>query len=418
MDLEETYQEIVGFGASIAWYDNFVTGHPNKDEIYDVIFRELGIDILRLQNWYGKRDRVGEHTAEIVEEAEKSLGHPISIMITSWAPPAELKSNGDVKYGGTLIKENGEYAYDRFADYWYDSLLAYEDVGIVPEYISIQNEPDYKADWNSCLFAPTETDELAGYDRALEAVYNKFQQEMDNPPKLLGPETIGIGYQEFYDYLEAVNFEYIYGIAHHLYRGGEHNNPTSFRYSMNQLDEKYGDIPLFQTEFERGDNGYRTAWLIHNALVEENVEAYLYWDLIWDNGGLVGIENPWFTAQWRTEEGYYRSDEYYSMKHFSGFIDPGYTRVDIGGGSNKIKLSAFISPDNDEIVIVGVNTLILDKEIKIETPGFNIDKSNAYKSVFIEGGEKFVELGSLSEGNTVSIPAHSVVTIVLQGSTE
>ncbi len=415
IDTNKTYQEMVGFGASIAWYDNFLTAHPNKEEIYDVIFEELGLDILRLQNWYGKRSRVGEYTEEIVEEAEKSLGYPVKILITSWAPPRELKSNDDVKNGGTLKKVNGEYVYDQFADYWYDSLKAYEKVGIVADYISIQNEPDYEADWNSCLFMPTETDEFAGYDKALDAVYKKLNKEMEDPPKLLGPETIGMGYTEFYNYLEEMNIDYIYGIAHHLYRGGTHSNPTSFRYNMQQLDKKYKDMPKFQTEFERGDNGFKTAWLIHNALTEENVNAYLYWDLIWDNGGLVVLENPWFKTQWRTDKGYYKSEEYYALQHYSKFIGKGYKRVDVNGGSNKIKVSAFISPDKKELVFVAINTLILEKEITLTFPNFMILDTEIYQSVFVNDGEKFVELGPLKENKKISIPAHSMVTLKIKG---
>ncbi|HLV10352.1 MAG TPA: hypothetical protein VKY40_09090, partial [Halanaerobiales bacterium] len=281
------------------------------------------------------------------------------------------------------------------------------------DYISIQNEPDYEADWNCCLFAPTETDELAGYDKALEAVYEKLQQEMADPPLLVGPETIGIGYLEFYKYLEEINTDHIYAIAHHLYRGGEHSRPDSFNYSLRQLNEKYPDKPKFQTEFERGENGFNTAWLIHNSLVEGNINAYLYWDLIWNNGGLVFLENAYFKTQWRTEKGYYKTDEYYALQHYSKFIGEGYTRVEISGTNNKLKLSAFISPAEDELVIVGLNTLLVEKDIKLNIPGFTYSSSEVYSSVFPGEEKRFHDEGPLSADNTISIPAYSVVTVRL-----
>ncbi|HLV09766.1 MAG TPA: hypothetical protein VKY40_06130, partial [Halanaerobiales bacterium] len=148
VDLQKSYQEMEGFGGSIAWYENFLTAHPNKEELYDIIFKDLGLDILRFQNWYGKRTQVAQYEEEIVREAERSLGHPLKILITSWTPLKRLKSNDNLEDGGTLIKENGEYAYDEFASYWHNSLLAYERAGIKADYISIQNEPDYEADWN------------------------------------------------------------------------------------------------------------------------------------------------------------------------------------------------------------------------------------------------------------------------------
>lgn len=48
----ELHQTLKGFGASVAWYGNWVTEHPNKDLIYYYMFEELGLDILRLRNTY------------------------------------------------------------------------------------------------------------------------------------------------------------------------------------------------------------------------------------------------------------------------------------------------------------------------------------------------------------------------------
>lgn len=412
IDINKTYQEIEGFGASVAWYENYVTAHPNKAELYDVMFKELDLDFLRLQNWYGKRERVGQYEAEIIREAEKSLGRPIKVLISSWTPPEDLKSNAHL-HGGTLIKENGEYAYDKFADYWYQSLLAYAEAGIVPDYISIQNEPDYEATWNSCVFAPTETEELAGYDKALAAVYEKLHQEMENPPLLLGPETIGLGYSEFYKYLEYMNLDYVYAIAHHLYSGGDYANPATFTYGMNKLAEDYKDKPKFQTEFERGKDGLKTAWLIHTSLVEENVNAYFYWDLIWDNGGLVFLESPYYKYQWRSEKGFYRTDEYYAFKHFSGFIKSGFYRIEVEEGHNRIKVSAYISPDNKELIIVGINTLVIEQKIKLNIHDFNFSESEIYTSVFVKDGEKMAYEGLLDEEGFLLLPQHSIVTIRL-----
>lgn len=52
VDISITYQTLEGFGAAIAWYDNWLTGHPNKSELYKTLFFDLGLDILRLRNQY------------------------------------------------------------------------------------------------------------------------------------------------------------------------------------------------------------------------------------------------------------------------------------------------------------------------------------------------------------------------------
>jgi glucuronoarabinoxylan endo-1,4-beta-xylanase len=49
---KETHQTMEGFGASIAWADDQRTSHPQYDEIYNYIFNDLGLDILRHRNIY------------------------------------------------------------------------------------------------------------------------------------------------------------------------------------------------------------------------------------------------------------------------------------------------------------------------------------------------------------------------------
>lgn len=45
-------QTIDGFGGSIAYYENWVVSHPKRTMIYDYLFRDLGLSILRSRNMY------------------------------------------------------------------------------------------------------------------------------------------------------------------------------------------------------------------------------------------------------------------------------------------------------------------------------------------------------------------------------
>jgi O-glycosyl hydrolase len=129
--LTKTYQTIEGFGGATAFYDGWVPAHPYKLEIYTNAFAGLNLSMLRLGDWY--RYNAGFNSAsgdggvagDIVSNANRVLGHPVPVYMSSWAPPAFLKSNGQVGKGGTLIYTNGSFAYTNFAQYWYDSLEAY-----------------------------------------------------------------------------------------------------------------------------------------------------------------------------------------------------------------------------------------------------------------------------------------------------
>jgi hypothetical protein len=157
VDVNIVYQELEGFGASGAWYEGWLTAHPKRNEIYDVLFGRLGLDIYRLRNTYGISDSYIRESAKIVQAAEESLGHPVKVMVSSWSPPAYLKSDSST-VGGTLKKDSsGNYMYDSFAQWWADSVFGFDDYGIDVNYVNIQNEPDYLASWDSCKFTPTET---------------------------------------------------------------------------------------------------------------------------------------------------------------------------------------------------------------------------------------------------------------------
>ena len=68
---------------------------------------------------------------------------------------------------GTLTKTaSGAYDYADFGTWWAKSLIAFATAagGIVPDYISIQNEPDFTTtNEGTCLFDPIEDATNAGY---------------------------------------------------------------------------------------------------------------------------------------------------------------------------------------------------------------------------------------------------------------
>ena len=52
IDVSVLKQEMVGFGGSMTWYSDRMTASDDKEEIADLLFTELGIDIIRFKNWY------------------------------------------------------------------------------------------------------------------------------------------------------------------------------------------------------------------------------------------------------------------------------------------------------------------------------------------------------------------------------
>lgn len=420
VQVEEEHQTITGFGASLAFYEGWLTAHPNRAEIYDVIFKELSLDILRVRNTFGYDGTMINRVKQFATAAENSLGHPIDIMVSSWGPPGYLKSNNDKSNGGTLryIVNSGkvEFDYAGFANWWNASLDNYNANGIYPKYISIQNEPDFKADWESCLLRPSEvissTDTIAGYNKALNAVYDTVQQR-ENKPLFLGPECVGIGYNNVENYINALDLSKLYGIAHHLYHGAESgtvpDDPfTSSNYK--KVGNFHPEVPHFQTEYSR-TSWFPLAAMIFQSLVEENVTAWLYWDLVWSEGGLVNLHFPWDRSRWTNSVGYNRTKDFYVFKHYSAFIHPGWKRIGTSGTNELLKTAAFISTTGDSAAFVAVNRSATDSlKVKIQIPGFSIEEATAFSTT---EENNFVASDYLNDTMLV-LPPRSINTVDLR----
>jgi glucuronoarabinoxylan endo-1,4-beta-xylanase len=414
-----------GFGGSIAFEIGLAVGNVPHG-LYQALFPDLGLDILRFRNRY-QRSEAGDanlgQEVEILRRATEALGHRPKLLLSSWSPPAILKANGAERCLGndncTLKKENGQFVYGKFGDYWYESLKHYASLGLEPDYVTIQNEPDFiPPDWEGCKFGPVETAEYPGYDRAIEVVHRRIAN-LPSPPKLLGPEVVGVHKNKVLNYVESMNLDLVYGVAHHLYEKGEDGvwdwrspGPDSYVEPMKSAALAAGSKPLFQTEFQTDEDkgtegGFETAWLIHNSLVEEGVAAFFYWDLVWrPRGGLVSVDGARYTMR----------DQYYSLRHYARFTDPGDVRIGADSDSRDIRASAFSSAAGDRVTVVLLNVGSRQIDAQLSSGGFAVAHSAIYRTTYRPGtSEVWSELGSLPSTGIVPLPSRSVATVVLTG---
>lgn len=415
LDSSTHYQTIEGLGGAVCFYNGWFTAHPYKQEIFDYAFGGLNLSMLRLGNWWRGTNGQDNSTYEIVAAANQRLGRPVPILMSSWSPPAYLKSNGEVANGGTLIKVNGAYDYAGFADYWYNSLQDYIARGVIPTWIGIQNEPDWTADYDSCRFDPSEG-QYASFSLAQDAVYQRLQS-MTSPPKLLGPECVGLygNAAGLRNYMATMNANTFYGIAHHLYGGSTDDTPdgynSAFTTILNTSNTLFPGKPRFMTEFGDIKGLIPCANLIHNSLVVERVSGYNHWCLMWPGDiGLIEIEFPWGSGSWTSPKGYWLNPSYWSMKHYSYYIQPGFRRVSASSGNSAVLVSSYLSPDYKRLVTVLINRSTTNPAHVSLNPGsFAYDSSNVYQTF---GENHFVPLGPVL-GSQITLPVESVTTVVL-----
>ncbi len=418
------YQTIEGFGGAIAFYNGWVTAHPYKNEIFTNAFAGLNLSMLRLGNWfrYQGTTNFDPDAPGFVSKANQLLGRPVQVLMSSWAPPAFLKSNGQVGNGGTLLYTNGGFAYTEFANYWYDSLLAYQAIGVSPTWISIQNEPDWEAGYDSCVFKPNEGvvngTNYASYANALSATYLRLTN-LPSPPKMLGPEPVGIGYSVPQNYAATMNPNHFYGFNYHLYHGSTDGTANGYITALRAVTNLFPTKPRFMTEFGVS-NMVESATLIHNCLTEGMVSGYNHWSLIWPgkDGGLIQIEFPWDQAQWTNappgtatqSRGYWLSPSYWAMKHFSYYVTPGSRRIAASSPDANVKVSAYLTSDNLRLVAVFINrSTNTASTMDLNFASFPFVASSVYQTA---GTNKFQSLGSA--GAQLSLPAESLTTVVLE----
>ena len=422
IDTTGTHQTLVGFGAATAYKASLLSART--DDIYQVLFVDSGLDILRLGNWYQNQTSTnttpttpfGDSAAvQVVQKAAAARGGtPPKILMSSRPPPNS--GSGGTDPAGTLIQNGGAYAYSDFADWWVRSLQAYAAQGVVPDYISIQNEPDFfTAHWETCLWGPMEGASMegiatAGYGQALDAVYNAIAAStLASRPVIVGPETTGFRDNIVQKYLDGLNLAQLGGIAHHLYGSTEDNpNPDWFNGAMGSVGKAAAAAGLqtFMTEYSpNSPTMFDTAWLVNNALTVENVSAYIYWELIWSPTPPTGLVT---IASASPSSPYTINDTYYALKHFARWTDPGWVRVDATSSLSAVRASAFVSPDGGSLTLVLLNTSAKDHMVTVSPGAFPFGTLAIYRSS--GASERTANVAPEADGS-VFLPSRSIATL-------
>jgi len=426
VDLDTRHQELVGFGASVAYGEGQITGHPQQVALYQDIFTRLGLDILRFRNRFQHTGDDDLKTAgELVSAGNSTLGRPLGVFLSTWSPPATLKANNALVCNGnvqtcTLAKNAaGGFDYAGLADYWVSSLGAYAKVGLVPDYIGIQNNPNYipsSAESNeACRFLPTEGTvpvpfgastvmvTYPGMAQAQSAMVDALAG-LTNRPKLLAPESSGV--DSVADYAASLDISKVDALAHQLYGVNPAMADLDALAAIGQAATQY-NRPLFVTEMQAA--GFDTAVLIHYATVVEGASAYLQAALTGPMSGpltntqaLLGIDSAKYELQ----------DPYYAMRHFAAHTDPGWTRVEstVLAGSGLL-ISAWQSPSGQDLTLVLINNRSVELSARLNLPG-DWSTSDVTRSVF-SGVERWAALGALPSQGVLRMPPESVITVAL-----
>jgi O-glycosyl hydrolase len=99
VNISTVYQQLEGFGGAGVYDPPNLTSNSQREAIYDLLFRDLGLDILRIRNTYStdsggyNGDNGSNLTATKAMVAAAKLRNPaLKTELVPWSPPASCSS--------------------------------------------------------------------------------------------------------------------------------------------------------------------------------------------------------------------------------------------------------------------------------------------------------------------------------------
>jgi len=367
-----THQKIDGFGAGAVFLDAGLDPltDANMDALYGRGPGQMGLTLIRL------RIAPDGDWSNAILDGQKAKQHGAKILATPWTPPAAMKDNNSLVNGGSVIPSQ----YPNLVAYLNNFTETMSANGAPVDVLSLQNEPDFTATYESCRWNASQ----------LDTFFHDFGSQVETP--MLMPESFhydqSLSDPTLNDTAAAANVAYVGG---HLYGAGIQDYPLAHSLGKHTWMTEY--LVNDQTIGAAVDTGQQ----ISDALTVGNMSAYIWWKTIGNANGLLnaaGVLQP----------------RAYVMAQFSKFIRPGATRIDVPSNNGPLGLSAFLDADSDRFVMVAVNDTTLPITQSFTIKGIRTRFLTPWITSATQSLERQSRLVVKRRTFTYTVPALSVVT--------
>jgi len=418
VDYTSQRQTIEGFGASVTWVANDIDSFsPAKQtQIFDLLYNTsqpgAGLSWVRVGSFlcdFNPAPGVFDWNHWGIQSGMRWLQRTNAnygvnkYIVSTWSPPGWMKDNNSCTNGGHV---RAQFYPDLAAlkIQWLQN--AKTQLGFEAQVESVQNEPDTRANYDSCEWT---TSEISTF------VANHMQPALASSgliSKLMLPES------SFYS-----NFDNAWGfpllndsgtraataiVATHGY--GRTDNFSTPCASCTQYNK-----PIWQTEDSNLDGKYNGSidegmtWStdISKALNGGRFNAWFYWWVMTlqnDNQGLINA-NP-------STDSFQVPKRLYVVGQFSRFIRPGSVMLASSSSDSTLQVTA-VRPASGNVAIVLANTGRNSQTVTVSLTGTTPPATvTPYRT---SASENQAQLGAISvtAGSfTITVPAKSVVTVV------
>jgi glucuronoarabinoxylan endo-1,4-beta-xylanase len=328
----DVHQSIDGFGAADVWGNPDLTA--STADLFFSTSSGIGLSFLRMGI-----DTSGS-TLSSWTNAKLAAARGARIWAAPWSAPGSWKDNGSTTGGGHLCAAAGQGSCtDTHYSDWATSLDGFvtafkSNVGTDLYAVSVQNEPDYTASYDSMLYTNTE------FVNFVNVLGPKLAAHSVRPKLIVGDYSCWSNIWSLASALQgdATAASYVDVYAVHQYCGLSPYQPVSH--------------PVWETEvsdfgsFDSGiGNGIGVAKWIHDSLTTGNVTSWHYWWLSrgGDNEGLAG-------------SGSTPTKRLFTMGNYSRWIRPGWVRIGTSGSKSGLYgVTAYKNPSTGDFAVVVIN---------------------------------------------------------------
>ncbi|EPE30224.1 (Trans)glycosidase [Glarea lozoyensis ATCC 20868] len=434
VDLTKRYQTMDGFGISEAFQRaNVIVNLPAKQqrEILDLLFNTTsGAGLTILRNGIGSSpDSSSDHMNSI---APKSPGSPTAAMsyvwdkkdsgqlfvskeawkygvrtfyANAWSAPGYMKTNGNENNGGYLCGVSGKTCSSgdwkqTYANYLVKYLQFYQQEGIEVTHVGFLNEPEFSPSYAGMLSSGTQA---ADFIKVLALTL----KAADLSTTIACCDSEGWGNQgSMTSQIKSSGAENLLStITSHSYTSspGSPLSTTRKVWQTENADLQGAWQSAFYSNGGAGE-GMRWAGLIHNAVVNANCSAYLYW---------IGVQTGNTNSKLISVSGtsYSVSKRLWAFGHFARGARPGAVRVGISGQPSGVQASAYLNRDGN-LAIVFINTGSAAAAVAVDVKG-GWKGTKVTRAWVTDNSKSMADLAVvLSNGAaSVSVPGRSMVSL-------
>jgi glucosylceramidase len=386
--LDDPGQTVEGFGAAfneLGWTSLSALDQQQREEILRELFAPgvgANLTIGRVpigandfsRDWYSYDEVDGDLALEhfsidndldtLVPFIQAAQAHQpdLAVWASPWSPPTWMKTNrhyaGALPHPAFQSVENGlrpdqtgaegtdmfrleEPYLAAYAQYFARFVDAYRELGIPIGMVMPQNEFNSPQVFPSCTWTP---EGLARFIRHLGPTMRDRDVDVFLGTLERADDTIVHAVLS-----DPVAAQYVAGVGLQWHGKG----------AIPFLHHDRPDLRLYQTEQECGDgrNDWRFAryaWTMLKTYFDHGVNAYLYWNISLETGGVSRwgwAQNSLVTVDSETKS-YAFTHEYHLLKHVSHFVAPGAVVVPSSSFSGYENLLVFRNPDGSVVLVM------------------------------------------------------------------